>query len=345
MKDNSPDASCPCGSGRPARECCRFPLDQPADLDIPAEVRQALARQEFEDLAHLQRFLDDFMVRYNRQPREEFHGLSPEQVHRLTYFPFESPELVQITEMAPAPDRVPMLRIFQVLVEALGDQGLKHTAKGNLPRKVCREMALARLGEAEYREATRFGGINTELDYDEGHATRVLAELAGLVRKYRGRFVLTRKCRGLLERGGAAAAWPLLFDTYVRKFNWAYRDGYPDLPFIQQAWAFSLYLLVRYGTAWRLDEFYSGHFLRAFPALLKEVRDEPYRSAEDTVRQCYAIRTLARFACFLGLAESERVETGGILGARHRVRALPLLYELIRFNVTAPLHEPPATVM
>lgn len=36
--------------------------------------------------------------------------------------------------------------LFRLLVDAIGEQGLKPTAKGNLPRALCREAALAYWG-------------------------------------------------------------------------------------------------------------------------------------------------------------------------------------------------------
>jgi len=55
------------------------------------------------------------------------------------------------------------------------------------------------------RENTRFRSINREEDFFELHVTRLVAELAGLIRKYKGRFILSHDCRSLLNREGAPA--------------------------------------------------------------------------------------------------------------------------------------------
>lgn len=44
------------------------------------------------------------------------------------------------------------LYLFNLLVDAIGEQGLKATATGNLPRNFCRESALASPGEEEYQQ-------------------------------------------------------------------------------------------------------------------------------------------------------------------------------------------------
>ncbi len=47
----------------------------------------------------------------------------------------------------------------------------------------------------------------------------------GLIRKYKGRFILSRDCRQLLVKDGMTAIYPRLFRAYVEEFNWAYRGG------------------------------------------------------------------------------------------------------------------------
>ena len=114
-----------------------------------------------------------------------------------------------------------------------------------------------------------------------------VAELSGMVRKHKGRFILSRDCRKLLAGNGLAAVYPILFRTYVEQFNWSYRDLYPELRFIQSAFLFTLYLLMRYGDTWR---------------------------------------TLMRFAAFLGLAAVDPVSEERFCH-QYRVKALPLLPE------------------
>ena len=114
---------------------------------------------------------------------------------------------------------------------------------------------------------TRFGGINREDDFPDLHGTRLVAELAGMVRKYKGRFILRRDCRKSLDANGLATIYPRLFRTYIEQFNWGYWDGYAELRFIQSAFSFTLYLLTQYGDTWRPHDFYESSFLRAaYPA-------------------------------------------------------------------------------
>tara|TARA_R110001599_G_scaffold353737_1_gene595982 strand:+ start:1979 stop:2371 length:393 start_codon:yes stop_codon:yes gene_type:complete len=78
--------------------------------------------------------------------------------------------------------------------------GLKATSKGNLPLKFCESMAQGLQKAADNRRSLRIGGIRTETDLEQLHCTRMVAKLEGLIRKYRGHFLLTRKCQDMLSR-------------------------------------------------------------------------------------------------------------------------------------------------
>jgi len=89
---------CPCGSGRKYRNCCLedqgsgLPHEGPAG--VFAEIRQALQGQRFSSLEELRFFTDRFMRQRNQASLDDFQGLSPERMHRILAFPFDSPDLV-----------------------------------------------------------------------------------------------------------------------------------------------------------------------------------------------------------------------------------------------------------
>jgi len=153
-----------------------------------------------------------------------------------------------------------------------------------------------------------------------------------LIRKYKGRFILSRDCRRLLAGDGMTAVYPRLFRAYVEQFNWAYRDGYPELRFMQSAFLFTLYLLTHYGDAWRPQVFYEDAFLGAFPRLLDEVPPSQVISPDETVRRGYTWRSLVHFAGFLGLATVEPV-SDELLCHKYRVKSLPLLGQIVQFQL------------
>ena len=330
------DDPCPCGSGKPFKHCCLGKGNGTSSgagaPGVSESLRKALEGREFHSLEELQGFLDQHTQQQNRRPLDEFHGLSPEQMHQALNRPFTSPGLVRFPATLEANPSAPILTLFGLLTDAIGEQGLKPTAKSNLPRNFCREAAMVYWDEETRQAHTRFGGINREEDFGDLHVTRLVAELAGLIRKHKGRFILSRDCRRLLAAGGLAAVYPALFRTYAEQFNWAYQDGYPELRFIQSTFLFTLYLLTRYGDSWRPHVFYEDAFLRAFPMVLEEVPESPVFPPDETVRRCYTWRTLAHFASFLGLATVEPV-SDKLLCHEYRVKALPLLGQAVRFQI------------
>ncbi len=330
------DDPCSCGSGKKFKRCCLDKENSTASnhgtAGMSETLRSALESRQFNSLEEAQEFLDQIAQQQNRRPLDEFHGLSPEQMYQMLNFPFTSQGLVSFPEALPANSGAPILTLFELLTDAIGEQGLKPTAKGNLPRNFCRETALTYFGKRKYQERTRFVGINQEEDFDDLHVTRLVAELAGLIRKYKGRFILSRDCRRLLTGGDTTAIYPKLFRTYVEQFNWAYRDGHPELQFMQSAFLFTLYLLTHYGDAWRPQVFYEDAFLGAFPWLLDEAPPSQVISDDETVRLGYTWRSLVHFADFLGLATVEPVSDSPLC-FEYRVKALPLLGQFVQFQL------------
>ena len=128
---------CPCGSGKKFKHCClgKESGTSPAHGVTSASetLRNALKGQQFKSLEETQAFVTRHTQMQNQRPREEFHGLSPEQMHLLLNQPFNSPELVQLPELLDTQPTAPILTLFELLTNAIGEQGLKPTAKGNLP--------------------------------------------------------------------------------------------------------------------------------------------------------------------------------------------------------------------
>ena len=100
------------------------------------------------------------------------------------------------------------------------------------------------------------GGISSEKDLDVLHCTRLTAQLSGLIRKYRGKFVLTRKCKEMLAVQDIGSIYLELFKAYATRFNWAFRDGYTEAEIVQHSFLYTLYLLARFGASWQPQHFY-----------------------------------------------------------------------------------------
>lgn len=335
---------CPCGSGKKYKYChlgsSNGEVKNQARI-MNEELAAEMAGHEFASIEEVQSYLDAFTHERNTTPLAEFHGLSPEQMFKLIYFPFDSPEVVTFPEVLDSEPSAPICDLFMMLAEELREGSIKLTDKGNLPRALCRSVAQRYLGEAEVVGPFHFGPfpVNKEADFKDLQVTRVVAGFAGLVRKYRGRLELTRKGQKLLEAHGARGVYPVLLRAYVEKYNWAHADSLPELDIVQRSWAFTAYLLTRYGGKTRPSTFYSDQFLLAYPNSVAECDYHWHWEPEEVVAMCYDTRAIQRFAEFLGLVRIESDGPSRIL-ADVRVTKLPLLGEAVRF--AEPDREPSA---
>jgi len=167
---------CPCGSGIKFKKCCAGKGEPGAGKGEPgghvddmaaimAELRKQLEGQTFDSVEDAKLFAGQFMGRRNQAPIDDFHGLTSEQMHRFLYFPLDSPDLVSFPSCLDISPQGPVVTLFQLLHDAIGDGGLKPTATGNLPRQTCREVALAFWGAEKYAKESRHGEMRSESDF------------------------------------------------------------------------------------------------------------------------------------------------------------------------------------
>lgn len=344
MTDKDLDATpCPCGSGKPFTACCGAATGEAPSAAVQAlreELQKALGDRSFDSPEEANEAMAAHLETVNRRPVDDFQGLSREQMYCVLYHPFDSPSLVRFGEGIEGRPEAPVAVLFEAIAEAAAEEpGIRLTPKGNLPRTVV-AAAKAALDEGGGSCELRIGAVRNEEDLDELHTTRLIAGFAGLTRKYKGRLKLTKRARELREAGDWGGLYRRLLRAYCREFNWAYRDGHPELFLIQQAAVFSLYLFHRYGDAWRSQGFYEEAFLRAFADLVRELVAEevPWAGTpEERIGRAWSLRTLHRFGCFFGLLELRPVakEEGALPDplAPVEVRGTPLLERAVRWQL------------
>ncbi|UFS70578.1 hypothetical protein LPW11_22270 [Geomonas sp. RF6] len=308
------------GSGSAHGDCC--------GSSLLATVQKALEEGEFfEEEADA---AAERLAQANRTGIDDFQGLSPEQMYRMIYFPFDSPEIVTFPTTLDVVPEAPIIDLFTLLAEALGPDGVKPTVTGKLPRKLCQDTIRAYLGEEEYRKLTSVGEILREVEFSDLHVLRIVAEMAGLIRRYKGKFILGRECRKVLAEEGGAGIYPRLLMTYLRHFNWGYGDTWAGTPSIQQFFLFSLFLLQKYGDQWQGNSFYEDLFMRAFPRVVEEVLPQGQSSPEEVLRRCYSRRFFGDVCRRFGLVEIARVEWAY---SEFRLRKRPLLESAVKFHL------------
>lgn len=128
---------CPCGSGRKYKHCCGAPGAGHTNTAADG-LKTALGAQQFSDKADAQAFVGFHVARANAAGLDDFDGLSPEQISDLLYTPLASPHRLEFAQSGVPAAQAPIMILFDALADAIGEDGLRATAKGNLPRAFCK---------------------------------------------------------------------------------------------------------------------------------------------------------------------------------------------------------------
>jgi hypothetical protein len=246
------------------------------------------------------------MEAHNPMPRSEFAGLSAVEMSRLRYHPFEpgSPIRFRNDILADVLDKIGFLRLVEELLTITKRDGsIKLTAKlGALPRQTLLELYDHHfIGEWPLDEG--LFKLRVEDDSTVMRSLRLVAYLAGLVRKIHGKLVLTKLGEEMLSAKSRQQLFELVVRAFTMKFNWAYNDRYPDFPLCRDACAFSLYLVARFGSKAAHKDFYAQKFLTAFPDALEEFEGDEWSTPKESFRRCYRVRTFERFLEWFSLVD------------------------------------------
>lgn len=283
-------------------------------------------------LVEVEEFARKAMEKYNHTPLECFHGLSPTQMMALMQDPFHSGQSPIVCRPV-SDEEASVIPLVQMLETALqyfsGEQGEKLTPQGRWPLRLLLEM---------YEYSSRIAGSHfpfkprLEEDLPPAMALRALLEMDGMMRKLKGRVLLTRKGHTLLAAGAAQQlAW--LQEVFVMRFNWACLDGHEELPHLQTGWGFMIWLLLHYGQEKRSMDFYVQAFLQAWPGVFEMRAGSAYWTAEQAFASVFQTRMLERWLLWMGSVVME--QEGKYPDSRVLIHATPLLQTCWAVNVAA----------
>ena len=286
---------------------------------------------EFDSLEEAQAFLERAAAAHNQQPQDELGGLSPAQMHDVLHGDwFTAGPLRLSLEIEPDDvrdaDLLVNARIFLTAVQEAG--GIKTTATGNLPRAfVALMLERQRFPAGNVEEIRRYNKTINEHDVYVLHMLRVILEVAKLVRRFRGRFVLRPAGRELVPESQAGTLYVRLFRTVFREFNLAYLDGGgPESSGLQHTVAFSLYRLSTAALEWR-----DPHELAA-AVVLPEIYDELVDPRWDDEAAMRIEARLLRPLEWFGLLERRDLPSPNSFDRSYEVRKTDLFDRFIRFR-------------
>jgi hypothetical protein len=270
----------------------------------------------------------------NNSPIDDFEGFSSADMNYLVYETFSPVSPFQIKKNIPDNilDQIPFLLQIEYLLARINDLGeLKLTAKGFLPTTLVKEIYDLGLIK-DYAIEHGITKLYAETSSQPINLTRLITELAGFTKKRYNKLTLTKTWRDKLLKKNRQDIFIQTFSTFAQKFNWGYFDLYSSQATGTVGFAFSLFLLSKYGDNERQDSFYSEKYLRAFPSLIDLFKDDKWvTDINRSFNSCYSIRTFDRFLDYFNLI---KIRSEGRLyhDSKKFIKKSPIFDDIITFE-------------
>jgi hypothetical protein len=214
-----------------------------------------------------------------------------------------------------------------VMEHMAADKGVKLTTTGNFSRKFVEQMVQDfRWPGFEPDIVWRLNKVLNEADYAPLDFLHALIDLAGLGRKYKGTFRLSRLGRSLLAPEAAGELNAVLFDATCNRYNLAYLDGRSVKESFQPQIGLTLFLMSKVAETPRSPE-----DLLAITTLPFDPPQSDYPFRPEAI---FRVRVLIYLEWF-GLLEKERVAANDQLIQEHLYRKTPLFDRFLSFDVEA----------
>jgi len=271
----------------------------------------------------------------NQRPLPELGGLSPDQadlLHTCGWWAEPFPIRLEPNLSFEQVGHTQFLHDVRAFLQAVEEwEGAPTTAAGNLTRAFVEHM-LERLSLkpgylAMMRQVCK---VINESDIWALHIARVVCQIGKLLRKYKKRFVLTRKARELLPEDRAGALYHHLFHTMFREFNLDYISHWADVPTIQATLPYELYRISRLPLG--QDHDIEGLVPIVFvPAVRREISSVSSREEDpEWLLKDHVLRPLESFGLVKIVAGEHKPPSMDLM---NRVRRLPLFDAFIHFDI------------
>ncbi len=205
---------------------------------------------------------------------------------------------------------VPILKQVDLLLEAVGDKGLKLTAKGNLPTKVVKEITLCCPTESK-KEILEFTNRYLEDEQVSSQRTRIVSEIGKLVKVSKGKMHYGTMAEAYKNATKAEKFIYLLWQ--FGKVNLAYFDRMQEASLINGISFIMLQLVRDKAKMFREPKVYNAFLLDAFPQLVDAVEEEiepnSYFSEDpfDEFEHMVELRLFKNFFVPFGLVEERGI--------------------------------------
>ena len=250
----------------------------------------------------LDKIAEEMMQKHNSTPIDDFDGFCPDEMYDILHDPFTENCPIQFEEKITDTilKEIPIFNIVrEFLSMMIGNDGLELTPKGNLKLKTVKELYDKKYIADESLESGYVKRIHED-DWRLLHTVRVVLDLSGMIRKYKGKLKVLKEIRKLYDDGDFSNIFFEFLQAYTTQFNWAYNDRYENEEIGQAGFLFLLYLVNKFGSDYQDLSFYTEWYIKAFPVFRQKAENGvKYTQNENTIY----IRFFERFARWFGFVD------------------------------------------
>lgn len=235
----------------------------------------------------------------DNQPIESYDGLSRSEMRSLIHNPFSENSPLQIRKSIPdyVLDRIPIFRLIEYILTKIVEKGeVKLTKKGFIPTTLVKDIYQAGFIEESAKE-NRNIKLYREQDFNAIHLAMTIIQLSGITQRKKQILSLTEIWKEQFIKKNRVEIFSKIFSTFALKIDWADFDDTPFQNKGQVGFAFTLYLLFKYGNIKQPFSFYADKYLTALP---EELHDFKVSDNIFTYRDLFKVSfNLQTFGIFL----------------------------------------------
>lgn len=254
----------------------------------------------------------------DNKPNENFDGLSRSEMRYLIYNPFsrDSPFQINRNFSSRILSQIPLLKpVLFLLKKASEIKYIKLTKQGYLPPVLVKQIDDTVLVRGSYLIISSVR-LSAEISSIEVHMVREISELCGFLINKNNKLFLSPKWKEHLLKNNLDIIFRYLFMGFTKHYPWT-KIGFPSNPNTgQTGFAYTLYLLYKYGRSFKPISFYIDKYVKAFPFTSEELMPIEYSSypeprtipQSDSFPSSFETNTFYRFLVNFNLVDYQWVQ-------------------------------------